>query len=146
MEVFKASLDDLESLTPLFDSYRQFCAQASAQQEARAFLRERLTRGDSVIFIAREQDRAIGFVQLYPSFSSSAMKRLWVLNDLFVDPSARKKSVGRALMEQAETFARETNARGLTLKAAIDNLPAQKLYEGLGWSRDQRFYSYDLRF
>ena len=63
------------------------------------------------------------------------MKRLWILNDLFVAATARKQGVGEALLERARQFALETNAQGLILETGADN-PARKLYERLGWKGD----------
>jgi GNAT superfamily N-acetyltransferase len=90
-----------------------------------------------------EGERALGFVQLYPLFASVALQSLWLLNDLFVDPTARNQGVGERLMKQAEQFAYETNSRGLFLRTATDNYAAQQLYEKCGWVRDEKFYRYD---
>ena len=87
---------------------------------------------------------ALGFTQLYPSFSSVSTKRLWILNDLFVSDEARRFGVARALMEKARIFAIETDAKGLILETALDNEPAQALYESLGYTRDDEYYRYLL--
>ncbi|HEY8807023.1 MAG TPA: GNAT family N-acetyltransferase, partial [Candidatus Limnocylindria bacterium] len=108
----RAELDDLDALVPLFDGYRQFYAQESDVEPARTFLAERMKRGESVIFLAIVDGEIAGFTQLYPSFSSVSMKRLWVLNDLFVAPAARTSGAGRALLERAERWAAETGAKG----------------------------------
>ena len=81
---------------------------------------------------------------LYPSFSSVAMKRIWILNDLFVLPTARRTGVGRRLLEQAADFARATSALRLVLATATDNHQAKALYEKLGWHLDQDFDHYAL--
>jgi GNAT superfamily N-acetyltransferase len=39
------------------------------------------------------------------------MKRVWILNDLFVAPEHRRRGLGRALMLAAETFAREPDSK-----------------------------------
>ena len=96
----RAELDDLDALAPLFDAYRQFYGEASDLPGARIFLGDRLKRGESVIFLAVVDRAVVGFTQLYPSFSSVSMKRLWVLNDLFVTPDARTSGAGRALLER----------------------------------------------
>ncbi|MEK6774883.1 MAG: GNAT family N-acetyltransferase [Bdellovibrionota bacterium] len=145
MKIQKATSEDFEKIVPLFDLYRQFYKHPPDQEAARCFLQERLVKNESVIFYAQDPSQAtVGFIQLYPSFSSMAMKRLWILNDLFVAPSARRMNIGRSLLLKAIDYAKETNARGLTLKTAKDNLPAQRLYESLDWKQDQRFYSYDI--
>jgi GNAT superfamily N-acetyltransferase len=142
----RAELDDLDALVPLFDAYRRFYGQPADLAGARAFIADRLKRGESVIFLAVVDGAIVGFTQLYPSFSSVSMKRLWVLNDLFVTPDARKSGAGRALLERAERWAAETGAKGLTLSTQITNLTAQRLYEASGWTKDDEFVHYHRFF
>jgi GNAT superfamily N-acetyltransferase len=146
VNVIRAGNEHLDLIVPLFDQYRQFYRQTSDIKAARQFLGERLWKRESVVFLAlHEKDSvALGFTQLYPIFSSSAMRRQWVLNDLFVVPGARKTGVGRALMERAHQWALETGADGVSLETATDNLQAQELYEKLGYKRDVVFYRYFL--
>lgn len=141
IEIRKATLNDLDSLVPLFDAYRQFYGQAPDLEGARKFLAERLQREESVVFLAFEEGRAVGFTQLYPQFSSVGMDRNWLLNDLYVDESARKKGVGFQLLERVRTWGRESGARWLMLETAVDNYAAQALYEKAGWTRvEEVFY------
>jgi ribosomal protein S18 acetylase RimI-like enzyme len=144
IEVRRATIADLDTVTLLFDAYRQFYQQPGDLSAACTFLRDRLTRGESVIFLATEQGSSagLGFTQLYPSFSSVAMRSIWILNDLFVIPEARRRGVGRALMETARLHAVETGAKRLTLATAPTNRPAQILYESLGYRRDEHFSQY----
>jgi GNAT superfamily N-acetyltransferase len=138
----RAELDDLDALAPLFDGYRQFYKQPADLAGARAFLADRIKRDESVIFLAVIDGAIVGFAQLYPLFSSVSMKRLWLLNDLFVARDARTSGAGRALLERAERWAAETGAKGLTLSTQITNLPAQRLYEACGWTKDDEFLHY----
>ena len=142
----RAELDDLDALVPLFDAYRQFYAQPTDQAGARAFLADRIKRGESVIFLAVVDGTIVGFTQLYPLFSSVSLKRLWLLNDLFVAPDARKTGAGRALLERAERHAAETGAKGLTLTTQHTNVTAQRLYEACGWAKDEEFLHYQRFF
>jgi len=136
MKIVRATLSNLEQLIPLFDGYRMFYKQDSNSEAARVFLIERLQKKDSVIFLATASDGiGLGFTQLYPSFSSVSMQRLYILNDLFVSSEARKRGIGEALMKTAKQFAISEGAKGLTLETAIDNT-AQKLYQRLGWKKD----------
>lgn len=144
MRILRADSRHLKLIVPLFDAYRRFYKQRTDTSGARRYLRQRLERGESVIFLALDAKKAVGFVQLYPSFDSVAMQRVWILYDLFVAPAARKRGAGRMLMEHARRFARKTKSKGLILETAIDNRPAQRLYERLGWKRDTAFYRYNL--
>ena len=144
--VRQAGPADVDAVAPLFDAYRQFYQQPSDPALARAFIAERIARSESVIFLAERDGQAVGFVQLYPLFSSTAAqpRRLWLLNDLFVSPSARGGGVARALMERARQLGEETGAAGLELATARTNAPAQRLYESLGWRQDELFLRYEL--
>jgi GNAT superfamily N-acetyltransferase len=143
MEILRAQIKDADLIAPLFDAYRQFYKASSDIEASRQFIFDRLTNDESVIFLAMEGERALGFVQLYPLFASVALQSLWLLNDLFVVESVRKEGVGKKLMKHAEQFAQETGSRGLFLRTAADNYPAQKLYEKCGWVRDKQFYRHD---
>lgn len=140
MTIVKAELHNLEAVTELFDLYRIFYEQESDIARAREFIKERLTNEDSVIFLAYDHENLIGFVQLYPSFSSVSMKRLWVLNDLYVKESVRGKGYGEKLIKKAIAFAMETGAKGLLLETAQDNRAAQKLYEKIGFVKETNFF------
>jgi GNAT superfamily N-acetyltransferase len=143
--VRQAGLGDLDRIVPLFDAYRQFYQQPSDPDLARGFLRDRLRNHESVIFLALDPDgKALGFTQIYPSFSSGAARRIYILNDLFVIPEARRRKVGKALLEAAAEFGRKNSAVRLTLSTALANSPAQSLYERTGWKRDQIFCVYNL--
>lgn len=141
--ITRATVEHVEVLTPMFDGYRQFYGQPSDPERARRFLLERLEGGESVAFLAMEDEAPVGFTQLYPSFSSVSAKRVWILNDLFVVPEARQRGIASALLDRAERLAVETKAKGLELKTAKDN-PAQHLYERKGWRRDEAFHHYSL--
>lgn len=145
MKIIRAGLDQLPQVVALFDAYRQFYRQPADLAGARQFLRTRIEKEESVIFLAvseAEVTQGAGFVQLYPSFSSVSMKRLWILNDLFVHPDARKQGVGELLLERARQLAVETQAGGLMLETETSNTAAQALYEKLGWKKSQEYFVY----
>jgi ribosomal protein S18 acetylase RimI-like enzyme len=144
--VHRADTRHLEMLLPLFDGYRRFYNQPSNLEAAEAFLTERILKQESVVFVALLGNKGAGFTQLYPSFSSVTMQRQWILNDLFVDPEFRQSGVADAIMLAAEEFSYADNAKGLVLSTAVDNYPAQALYEKRGWKRDEAFYTYEKYF
>jgi len=142
--VRQATIHDLEQLVPLFDSYRQFYGRANNLRAARAFLLTRFRNDESTVFIAQENGRALGFAQLYPTFSSISLARIFILNDLFVHEQSRRKGVASALMSAAVKFATASGADRLSLSTAITNDAARALYESAGWKRDDQFLVYDF--
>jgi ribosomal protein S18 acetylase RimI-like enzyme len=147
-----ATEEDVALVAPLFDAYRQFYGRPTDPALARAFVGERLRGGESVVFLALAGgaagetggETALGFTQLYPSFSSVSAARLWILNDLFVTPEARGLGVGHRLLEAARDHARATGARRLLLSTARANTGAQRLYEAFGYERDDQYLHYAL--
>lgn len=138
-----ATISDLDDVALLFDAYRQFYQQAPALAKARRFIQERIQNRESVILLAtREDQKIVGFCQLYPSFCSVEAKPIYVLYDLYVTPEARRTGVGTLLLRAAETLAAERGMARLDLTTAKVNTPAQAVYESLGWVRDEVFYAY----
>ncbi|MFO0936031.1 MAG: GNAT family N-acetyltransferase [Gemmataceae bacterium] len=142
-QVVLVSITDVERIAPLFDAYRQFYGQQPNLEGARDFLLERLKRGESTLFAVMDGDTALGFTQLYPSFSSVSMKPIWILNDLYVIPEARGRGVGASLLRTAREHAKKTGAKRLCLTTGVKNLKAQSLYERDGWTQDESFYQYE---
>lgn len=144
MKISRARLSDLEGLVELFNGYRMFYHQMSDKTGAGHFLGDRLSHDESVIFVAILDDEYIGFTQLYPSYSSVYMERIWKLNDLYVSSKARNRGVGQMLLDAARQHAEQTNAKSLILETDLDNVQAQALYERNGYKRDESVYHYTL--
>ena len=149
--VRRATLADAPRVAGLFVAYCRFYKVASAREElAEAFVAERMGRGEAVVFVAEDGapgggGAPIGFTLLYPKFSSTSMRRDWLLNDLFVDEAARRRGVAGALMDAAESFARAEGAAKIALKTQRNNDAARALYAARGWREDEEFASYALR-
>jgi GNAT superfamily N-acetyltransferase len=144
LTVRQATVADVDLIAPLFDQYRQFYRKTADLEGARRFLLDRFAHLESVIFLAFAGEAAVGFTQLYPSFSSASMARIFVLNDLFVAPDARVHGAGTALLRAAAEYGRRTGAVRLTLSTELTNVTAQRLYEKTGWTRDTVFCAYQL--
>lgn len=148
MQIKKATLKELDILVPMFDEYRQFYQQTSDKEKSYTYLKDRIIKNESEIFIALTNDGAgAGFVQLYPAFSSVSMGRIWILNDLFVQKDYRKRGVGNALIEKSFDLCRQTGAVYLQLQTQHSNKTAQSLYEKIGFEPDMenRYYFYSLK-
>ena len=144
IEIRQAVLADLKVLAALLDDYRHFYGRKSDTAAARAFLQARFEHGQSVLFLAHDGVTPVGFTQLYPSFSSVSLARVFILNDLFVAPTHRRAGVGTLLLDAAAGYARAMGAVRLSLNTDIGNTTAQALYEAKGWKRDQEYFAFHL--
>ena len=140
----QASISDLDAIAPLFDAYRQFYGKMTDLGAAHTFLSNRLKQDESVIFLAFQDELAIGFTQLYPTFSSVSMAPVYVLNDLYVSSAGRGQGVGTQLLSAAASFAKSAGAVRLNLNTDVQNTIAESVYEAAGWVRDQHYYMYQL--
>jgi ribosomal protein S18 acetylase RimI-like enzyme len=144
-EISKVTASDLAELHPLVEKYRAFYKQPE-NDKTLGFLEERIKNQEAVAFIARVNGEAVGFTLLYPTFSTVSLSNIWLLNDLYVAESARGNGIANELMDVAEAAAKSAGATRVFLRTANDNLPAQALYEGRNWIKDEVFRRYDLVF
>lgn len=144
MEIYQATIDDLEGVSELFNLYRMFYEQESDLDGAKSFISSHIKNQESIIFVVKDNQKYIGFTQLYPTFSSISMKKAWILNDLYVAAEGRKQGVGEKLLQKAKEYAIATGAKGISLSTATDNYSAQRLYERNGYTQDTQFLHYEL--
>lgn len=142
MNIKQATLTDLDILTELFNLYRLFQKQASDEPGAKAYLQARLENKEATVFIASIDEQPAGFALLYPSFTSVGMQRSWILNDLYVKESFRKQGVAHELLHQVIDFAKSTHANGVALETCDDNYVAQRLYEKVGFKKEENLFYY----
>ena len=135
MEITKATLKHLDDLASLFDGYRQFYKQDANLEKAKAFLTNRIKNNESVIYIAYLDNKAVGFTQLYPLFSSVSLQPMYLLNDLYVDANIRNKGVGQQLIQAAKNLCIKKGYKGLGIQTEVSN-PAQHLYQRVGFKKD----------
>lgn len=139
-----ATLKDIEALVGLFEQYRAFYGKVSDLKNASVFLSEHLTHGRSQIFVAQIAQQLVGFIQLYPLWSSLEMGRVWVINDLFVQMDFRGVKIGQALMQAGIAFAQQYDAVYIGLETGKENLRAQRLYQKLGFVIEEGIYHLHL--
>ncbi|WP_336718574.1 GNAT family N-acetyltransferase [Chryseobacterium mucoviscidosis] len=142
----KAQLADVQQLAELFDQYRIFYHKDSDITAAKKFLTERIENNDSEIFVAENEGKLVGFVQLYPLFSSTRMKRYWLLNDLYVNENYRGKGFSKQLIEASKELAKSTDAAGILLETGKSNDIGNKLYPSCGFEiyDEVNFYEWKI--
>ena len=146
MRIVQATLEHLDQLTPLFIKYRELFGQVAYPESSRKFLSTRISRKESVIYLAMpdDEERILDFCQLYPSYSSLSLKRVWILNDIYVCEEARRQLVADHLIQAAKKMAKETQAIRMRVSSSINNDVAHKLYESLGFVEDHEFKNFIL--
>jgi GNAT superfamily N-acetyltransferase len=135
MHIVKAELQHVPDLIPLFDGYRIFYRQPSDYTKAKTFLSKRIQHNESIIYIAYDEENAVGFAQLYPLFSSVSMQPMFLLNDLYVEDNYRNQGIGNLLINKAKQLCKTLNYKGLAIQTEQNN-PAQELYQRLGFEKD----------
>jgi len=147
MSISKASLIALPQVADLFNQYRIWYGKTSDLEGAKQFLQDRITTNESVIFLATNEDgKAVGFTQLYPIFSSTRMKRMWLLNDLFVHADARGKGFSKLLIKAAQDHCRKTGGCAVMLETQKSNDIGNNLYPATGFvlNTGQNFYEWEV--
>lgn len=139
-----ATVDNVSELEPIFTLYREFYGMERDTQKAISFLKDRMENKESVIIFATRNETIIGFVQLFPSFSSASLKKTYILNDLYVLNSERKQGIATMLINKVLELAKKENCGRVSLSTVNDN-PAQFLYEEIGFKEStSKFYNYTL--
>lgn len=144
----KATIQDLDQLTILFDKYLVFYKRPSNIEKQKLFLKERIENNEAIIFMAFDdeiKDKAIGFTLIYITFSSLLLNKIVILNDLYVDSTIRKNGVGEKLILQSFKLAKELGVDLVRLRTAKNNVIAQSLYLKMGFVRDKVSYTFDYR-
>jgi ribosomal protein S18 acetylase RimI-like enzyme len=144
VEIIKAEKKHIKDVSILFNLYRQFYKYKEDIKNSEYYIRSRIINNESIIFIATNNEKVFGFVQLYENFDSLNLNKKLVLYDLYILAKYRELGIGSKLMNKSKDFAINNNFKRIELSTAIDNSKAQKLYESLDYIRDKEYYNYDL--
>ena len=143
MKVREAKLSDLKNLSVLFNSYRMFYGKKFDLEVAEEFVRSRIEKKDSKIFVCDFNNELSGFVQLYPLFSSTRVSKYWLLNDLYVDVNKRGKGFSKLLIERSKELVIESKACGMMLETEKSNDIGNKLYPSTGFKKNELSIFYE---
>ncbi|MBE2897062.1 GNAT family N-acetyltransferase [Pasteurellaceae bacterium HPA106] len=143
MRIFKAEVWNLDLLLPLFEQYRNHLGSPANPERARIFLSNRIRFSESIIFLVLdEQERAIGFAQLYPHWSSVQLSRYWQLSDIFVAPDVSEADTLTLLLSKCREFVKFTQSQRLALNAMSTQ---RTFWESLGFKLDSTRQRFELR-
>ena len=144
IKIIKAKKENYKEVGFLFDLYRQFYKYKTEIKKSTKYIKERISKKESTIFLCYCDKEPAGFVQLYETFDSLNINKKLVLYDLYVKKEFRQIGVGKSLMDIAKKFGYKKKIKLIELSTAITNKKAQSLYESLEYKRDKEYYNYYL--
>ena len=144
IKIIKAKKENYKEVGFLFDLYRQFYKYKTEIKKSTQYIKERISKKESTIFLCYCDKEPAGFVQLYETFDSLNINKKLVLYDLYVKKEFRQIGIGKSLMNIAKKFGYEKKIKIIELSTGINNKKAQSLYESLEYKRDKEYYNYYL--
>ena len=114
---------------------------------ATSFFDEILADSTTQIYIAEEEQRAIGYIfcKLFerPDGPFTYANRFLQIEHISVRPESQRKGVGMALMKQAVKLARELGMKKIQLNSWDFNTQAHTFFERYGFTKiEHRFWRY----
>ena len=101
-------------------------------------VRELLEADEAVVLLAGDGPDGVLVLRLRPALWSEGLDAY--VEELYVAPAARRRGLGRALMQAAMELARKRGAVHVDLFTGEDDHPARALYERLGFTSDRDLY------
>ena len=145
-----ACADDAQDIGKLARQFAQYLRDLGDQTEfklnADSYLRDGF--GNQPAFsgiVAENEDGVIGYLLYHFGYDSDAAARNLHIVDLYVQPKARKKGAGTALMKAVAEIAVEAGAQELIWSVYILNSLAASFYEKLGAERIAEVFFMKLR-
>lgn len=132
MTVRLAAADDMDALARIH-------ASAFAQNWTARSMADLLAAPGAFAFVAEEQGAPQGFVLVRAAGGEAEILTV------AVRPEARRRGLGRCLVRAAAGKALAMGAGALFLEVAVDNEPALRLYESLGFAQAGRRRAYYTR-
>lgn len=131
--------DHLDQLVPVIEEYRQYCGAQPSPGKTRSFLLDLYSQKKAVTFLAIDEpsNNVMGFINLFPSYSTLSLQKIWILNDLGVAKKYRGNGVAKALIQKALSMAKDSGADRVELKTQKTNISAQQLYASLRFTIDE---------
>ena len=134
IEIKPVPEDGITELEPLLAAYQTFyeVEDINTERNRQFFSRFLGSSHSGWILGAYEDGRLVGFGCFYRHKSSLSATNVVLMNDLYVDESARGKGAGRLIIEGGVELAREWGASHLTWATAPDHHKAQGLHDTFG--------------
>lgn len=134
----------IEQLAEIFDLYRTHYGEPADARGAASWLEANIGRGGLRAFLAEANDSVVGFAVTMAVPASLRLAHLWLIRDLFVLPTHRRRGVGRALLAVVRTAATASGALRLVVQTEEENDAALGLYADSGYELIEGFRSLTL--
>lgn len=145
MEIIKATISEIDNLSPVFHEYRGISIsreEVTSIEDSKTWLHDRIQNGQAVFFNVVDEGQIVGFSTLYQGFSSISLKKYWILNDLYVIPSYRNRGCAKLLISYILKYAVTSGSKGVELETSYSNKHAQTLYENFGFKENKLYKNY----
>jgi GNAT superfamily N-acetyltransferase len=98
---------------------------------------ERLARGIEAVFVAAEGTRILGLLAVWSQLPIARARPVARVTAMVVRSQARRRGVGKLLMERALEWAQAAGCEGVELTSGIhaDREDAHRFYESLGFQK-----------
>lgn len=110
----------------IIDDYFEYLVRGSAESAGR-------------FLVAEEDGQVVGYLCFFglcsPPEPDQYPEEYTAVVDVYVRPAHRRRGIGEALMEHAETHARDVGARKVELNVLWRNQHAVEFYERLGYAK-----------
>jgi GNAT superfamily N-acetyltransferase len=125
---------ELAEVAAVFDQYRQHYGHAVVPGQTLAWLSLYTGRGQLDVFTAHIGPDLAGLATAVSVPASLTLSCFWQLRDLYVVPDARRRGVGRALVNAVRQGAEAAGAIRLSLQTEPGNAAALQLYHATGFA------------
>ncbi len=122
--------EDYSQWKRLWLAYVEFY-ESSVTQETTETLWQRIMDSEHPIncFLAQSDEGVFGLVHYFPHLDTWSPAPIGYLADLFVDPQAREKGTGEALIDAVCEYGRQQQWSAIYWKTKEDNKRARGLYD-----------------
>jgi aminoglycoside 6'-N-acetyltransferase I len=109
---------------------------AGMREDVERFFARTVTLLEEVLLAEDDAGRLVGFAELSirPYAEDCATDRVAYLEGWYVEPDARKRGVGRALVEAAERWGRDQKCTEFASDALLDNSVSAAAHLALGFT------------
>lgn len=145
MTIRLATPQDKTQVLELFDEFSvMFHADERPSLVGGDIYDEIMSRTDTMIFVAEEDNKLQGLVTFYLLPNVRHGWHRGHIEDFFVTSSARGSGVGTQLFNYIKDYCRNNNIKVIKLDSGNELTSAHKFYEKNGGRTSERFFRFDI--